>query len=235
MSRESMMEDAKRKTDEMLRTWDREDVLKFVAKTFLSVTIHGNNSRNLFLATIEYVPKSTLIERFLTQDDKPYRGKDSLKRNIDSLCYWVYEIGDSSLLSALLLYKHYNTNYRDVITELVYTMEVDGKLTTIGTVYMKKHHIVVELGGYKFKTLRMINKKALRDQYKDIISLLNLDDPQEDAVLFFRDKSRSFNMLCVVVSPNLVVTALDLEWGDDTHTIQDLYTYYKEKPKCKLI
>ena len=132
MSRESMMEDAKRKTYEMLRTWDREDVLKFVAKTFLSVTIHGNNSRNLFLATIEYVPKSTLIERFLTQDDKPYGGKDSLKRNIDSLCYWVYETGDSSLLSALLLYKHYNTNYRDVITELVYTMEVDGIIAKRG-------------------------------------------------------------------------------------------------------
>jgi len=113
--------------------------------------------------------------------------------------------------------------------------EVDGKLTTIGTVYMKKHHIVVELGGYKFKTARMESKGALRDQYEDILRFLNLDDPQEGTVLFFRDKSRSFNMLRAMVSPKLVVTAFDLGWEDDTHTIQDLYTYYKETAKCKLI
>lgn len=113
--------------------------------------------------------------------------------------------------------------------------EVNEELTTIGTVYMKKHHIVVELGGYKFKTLRMINKKALRDQYKDIISFLHLGNPQEGSVLFFYDKSHSFNMLRVVISPNLVVTSFDLGWGDDTHTIQDLHAYYKETAECKLI
>jgi len=132
MSRESMMNDAKRKAEEMLRTWDREDILKFVAKTFLSVTICGNSSRNLFLATVEYVSKATLIERFLIQDDKPYGGKDSLKRNIDSLCYWAYESDDSSLLTALLLYKHYNASYRGAITELVYTLDVDNIIAKRG-------------------------------------------------------------------------------------------------------
>ena len=75
MSRESMMNEAKRKAEEMLRTWDREDILKIVAKTLLSATVNSNKSRNLFLATIEYVPKSTLIERFLTQDNNPYGGE----------------------------------------------------------------------------------------------------------------------------------------------------------------
>lgn len=113
--------------------------------------------------------------------------------------------------------------------------EVDGKLTTIGTVYMKKHRIVVELDGYKFKTTRTKDEEALHDQYKEILHFLNLDDHQGGSVIFFRDKNRSLNMLRAVISPNLVVTSSDLGWEDDTHTLKDLHAYYKEVSERKLI
>lgn len=115
------------------------------------------------------------------------------------------------------------------------TKEVDGELTTIGTVYMKKHRIVVEIGGYKFKTERMIDKRALQHLYNDILEYLTPDSPYGECVLFFRDKNHGFNMIRAVISPNLVVTSADLGWEDDTYTIQDLYTYYKESSEHELI
>lgn len=108
--------------------------------------------------------------------------------------------------------------------------EVDGKLTTIGTVYMKKHRIVVELGGYKFKTARVTDKRALEYQYIVILFFLNLDDPLGDCTLFFCDENGT-----AVVSPDLVVTSSDLGWEDGTHTLKDLHAYYKETAECKLI
>lgn len=113
--------------------------------------------------------------------------------------------------------------------------EVDGELTTIGTVYMKKHRVVVKLRDYKFKTARIAGEKTLCNQYKEILHFLNLDDHQGGSVMFFRDKNCSFNMLRVVVSPNLVVTSFELGWEDDTHTLKDLHTYYKEVSERKLI
>jgi len=106
--------------------------------------------------------------------------------------------------------------------------KVNGKLTTVGTVYMKTHRVVVELGGYKFKSGHMDSKKALNERYEDILFRLNPDSPNADGSLFFRDGNHSFSMSYVVISPNLVVTSSDLGWEDGTHTLKDLHDYHKE-------
>jgi len=114
--------------------------------------------------------------------------------------------------------------------------EVDGKVTKIGTVYMKKYRVVVELGGYKFKTARITDRRVLNDRYKTIMVFLDVNAPQEECMLFFEDKDDSMDTLqAVEVSPDLVVTSTDLGWEDDTHTIQDLHTYYKESSERILV
>lgn len=114
--------------------------------------------------------------------------------------------------------------------------EVNGKLTKIGAIYMKKYHVVVKLGGYKFKTARITDKRILNDRYKAILVFLELNNPLGECVLFLCNENGIVDMMqTAVVSPDLVVTSYDLGWEDDTHTIQDLHAYYKEVSERKLI
>lgn len=118
-----------------------------------------------------------------------------------------------------------------IIRQETIVRQVEGKSTVIGHIHQKKHRVVVELGGYKFKTDRR-PKRANALRFDSVVKFANnKHDPSIDGeivVLFFQNSGYAFEMIRAVIQADMTVTVQDLGWEDGSRTIQDIYNYYKE-------
>lgn len=120
-----------------------------------------------------------------------------------------------------------------IIREKNITLNTDDKEKVVGTLYQKKHRVVLDLDGYKFKTGHQ-KKKDNVSTFDEILTFTNESisevlTPSDCFALFFRDLSCDFDILRVVVYPDMTVTAHDLGWEDRSHTVKDLHKYYKKQ------
>lgn len=120
-----------------------------------------------------------------------------------------------------------------IIREKNIILNVDDKEKVIGTLYQKKHRVILDLGGYKFKTEHQ-KKKDNASTFDEVLTFTNESisevlTPSDCFALFFQDPSCTFDMLRVVVYPDMTVTAHDLDWLDRSHTVKDLHKYYKKQ------
>ena len=112
-----------------------------------------------------------------------------------------------------------------IIKQMTLIQDAKEGTTLMGTIYQKKHRIVVEVGGYRFKTDHR-EKEDNANKFDEVVRFTTRD---RETTLYLDDPTGNSRLIRAVIYPDLTVTAIELEWTDRTHTVKDLYKLYKRK------